>query len=464
MKKNKIGNYLITILLLAVCLLHTGCESFTEVDLPSNQLTAPAVFQDRATANAALAGVYAKIRDTGFLRGGANGIGSKMGCYADELDSYADATDNTSFFYTNSVLPTNPDITGWWADAYQIIYSANAIMEGTDASQALSQQDRDMLQGEALFIRALVHFYLVNIYGPIPYITTTDYRQNSQAGRVAKSQLYSYIIADLTESIEKLPGQYNNPERIRASKAVARALLARVYLFNHNWAEAAQTAEAVINDPVGFMLPDDLDTTFLKESGSTIWQLSAAGQGQNTEDGAHYIFTTTPPPTVALSEALMVAFEAGDLRKEHWTGALSDGGTTYYYANKYKHRGLTDASMEYQVVLRLAEQYLIRAEANLMLGNLSQAKQDIDLVRQKAGLAPTPAQSQQQLLAAILQERRVEFFTEGGFRFLDLSRLGLLDATLSTVKPGWDTTDALLPLPQTELLLNAHLAPQNPGY
>ncbi|WP_116789517.1 RagB/SusD family nutrient uptake outer membrane protein [Flavobacterium psychrotrophum] len=465
MKKIKIRNYLSrTALLLALCPIHTGCESFTEVDLPSNQLTATVVFQDRATANAALAAVYAKIRDTGFLRGGTNGIGSRMGCYTDELDFYAGATDNTSTFYTNSILPTNSDITGWWADAYQIIYSVNAIIEGTDASQALSQQDKQVLSAEALFIRALLHFYLVNLYGEIPYITTTDYRINMQATRMHQQEIYERLEADLIESVQNLPEIYTNPEKTRANKAVARALLARVYLFSQNWEAAADTASLVIADPSAFSIPDDLDTAFLKESTGTIWQLTPAGEGQNTEDGAHYIFTTTPPPTVALTPGLVAAFEPGDLRKQHWIAEMGETGNLWYYASKYKQRGLTSVSLEYQIVLRLSEQYLIRAEANLMLGNISQARQDLDVIRQKAGLAPTAAQSQGQLLAAIQQERRVELFTEYGHRFFDLKRYGIIDTALTGVKPGWDTTDALLPLPQNELLLNTHLAPQNPGY
>jgi hypothetical protein len=101
----------------------------------------------------------------------------------------------------------------------------------------------------------------------------------------------------------------------------------------------------------------------------------------------------------------------------------------YYYAYKYKQRGLTATSMEYQVLFRLAEQHLIRAEANIRLGNLSAAAADINLIRQRAGLSPTTAVSQQQLLDVLLHERRVELFTEQGHRFLDLKRFGLLEAT-----------------------------------
>lgn len=456
-------NRIILILGIMLALLLSACESFTEVDLPSNQLTAEAVFQDPATADAALAAIYIKIRDTGFFRGGNNGLGSTMGCYTDELDFYGGATDSGNYFYTNNLLASNGTISSWWADAYQIIYSANAVIQGVAGSQGLSPEQKQSLTGEALFLRALVHFHLVNLYGPVPYCTTTDYRQNMQVSRTPTDQVYAQLIADLTAAVDALPEGYSNTEKVRANKAVARALLARVYLFNQNWAEAAQLATSVITDANGFTLAEDLDAVFLKESSETIWQLSPAAQGQNTEDGAHFIFTTTPPPTVALTSGLIAAFETGDLRKEHWTAALGTDQAQYYYAYKYKQRGLTSTSMEYQVLFRLAEQHLIRAEANIRLGNLSVAAADINLIRQRAGLSPTTAVSQQQLLDVLLHERRVELFTEQGHRFMDLKRFWLLEATLNT-KPGWNTTDTLLPLPQNELLLNSNLSPQNPGY
>jgi hypothetical protein len=72
--------------------------------------------------------------------------------------------------------------------------------------------------------------------------------------------------------------------------------------------------------------------------------------------------------------------------------------------------------------------------------------------------------SQQDILSAILHERRVEFFTELGHRFFDLKRTNHLDDALSSVKVGWNSTDSLLPLPESELTLNPNLNPQNPGY
>ncbi|MBC7458801.1 MAG: RagB/SusD family nutrient uptake outer membrane protein, partial [Bdellovibrionaceae bacterium] len=88
----------------------------------------------------------------------------------------------------------------------------------------------------------------------------------------------------------------------------------------------------------------------------------------------------------------------------------------------------------------------------------------LNKIRLRAGLVETIAVSQQQLIEAISQERRWEFFTEYGHRFFDLKRTSTINTTLSGIKPGWDDTDVLFPLPQTELAANPNLRPQNPGY
>ena len=108
--------------------------------------------------------------------------------------------------------------------------------------------------------------------------------------------------------------------------------------------------------------------------------------------------------------------------------------------------------------------YLIRAEARVFFGDLEGAKNDLNKIRNRASLANTPAETEQELLDAIIQERRIEFFSELGHRFFDLKRTGKINNTLSPVKLGWNVMDALWPIPESELLLNPNLLPQNPGY
>jgi starch-binding outer membrane protein, SusD/RagB family len=118
------------------------------------------------------------------------------------------------------------------------------------------------------------------------------------------------------------------------------------------------------------------------------------------------------------------------------------------------------------MVLRLAEQYLIRAEANLKLGDLAGAASDINTIRSRAGLGNTPASTETDLLHAIAQERRIELFTEWGHRWLDLRRYGIVDAVLGPLKgASWNTTDQLYPIPLTQIQNDPAMShAQNPGY
>ena len=451
-------------LLVGVVILFSGCDSFVDVDLPSSQLNASSVFDEKATANAAMTDIYSKLRDSGLLTGRASGMSIALANYADELDYYGASVVDTQHFYNNSILPANGTVSEWWSSSYNIIYSANTVYEGVSASTKLSQADKDQLMGEALFVRGLVHFHLANLFGNIPYITTTSYEQNQVVHKMLVAEVYNHVIADLEDAKLLLPANYFGGLRIRPNKLVASALLARVYLYNGNNAEAGNNASAVINENGTYSLVTDFDAAFLKGSTSTLWQLIPPNEGTNTEEGANLIFTSGPPSFDALTTELVNAFEPGDLRKTHWTNAITDGTDTWYHSFKYKQQSFTGTTEEYSIVLRLPEMYLIRAEARAKGGFTIGAKDDLDVIRNLAGLPNTTASNQQDILNAILRERRVEFFTEGGHRFFDLKRASQLDTVLSLVKPGWSSNEALFPLPESELLLNPNMLPQNPGY
>nr|WP_315155694.1 RagB/SusD family nutrient uptake outer membrane protein [uncultured Flavobacterium sp.] len=442
----------------------TACDSFTEVPLPSSQLTAPDIFENKATASAAMVDIYSKIREHGLLTGYNSGLSSQLGLYADELDYYGlpgTAQDN---FYRNSLLSSDPDIAELWNSSYSQIYTVNAVTEGVAKSAGLSPIDKDQLTGEALFVRALIHFYLVNCFGPVPYITITDYRENSTVHRLAVTEVYERIKIDLQQAVTLLPEQYIGEGRVRPNKWAAQALLARVCLYLQQWDEASNAASVVLNQTELYQWPTDINSVFGKESFSTIWQLMPATDGANTYEAGTFIFTLGPPPSVAITDNLFNAFTNEDLRKSQWIQAVSDGTSTWYHACKYKEKSNTGTSVEYSIVLRMAEQYLIRSEARAHAGDLIGAKEDLNKTRNLAGLGNTTASTADEIITAVLEERRLEFFTEFGNRFFDLKRTEKLDQTLSAVKPQWNTTDRLLPIPESELLLNPNLLPQNEGY
>jgi len=443
-----------------------SCDSFVDVELPKSQLTTVTVFEDYATANAALIDTYANIRDKGMLTGTGLGISNQLGNYADEITSTQNPNNPSLNFYNNSLLPSNTSISGYWNITYNQIYEANAVIEGVAASKNLSIEQKKQLTGEALFIRTLLHFYLVNLFGDAPYISQTDYKKNSTVTRAPTVEVYQNSITDLENAVAVLPEATtaSDLERVRPNKSTAQALLARVYLYNKSYPEAANMASAVLNQEGLYGLEQNITKVFLIGSKETIWQLQSGNAGVNTAEASFFTFTSGPPPLVSLSDNLVNSFGSNDLRKSNWIKTITKGTSTWYHAYKYKENKSTSVSKEYSIVFRLAEQYLIRAEARAQQGDLIGAKEDLNKIRHRAGLTDTTASSQQEIFDAILQERRWELFTERGQRFFDLKRTQKLDNTLTGLKLGWNTTDSLFPIPQSELSANPNLLPQNPGY
>lgn len=442
----------------------SACSGFTDIDLPASQLTSTAVFEDKTTANAAMLDIYSKIRDKGLLTGYSSGLSCQLGLYADELMYYGIAGTSQSNFYNNTILPTDAALNELWNSSYNQIYAANTVIQGVTASAALSEADKQQLTGEAVFVRGLIHFYLVNTFGSIPYITTTDYKKNSTVSKIPEKLVYELIKKDLELAADLLPKAYVGSDRTRPNKFAAKAVLARVYLYMQLWNEASNTASSVLNQTDLYIWPPSLNTVFEKQSLSTIWQFMPNLTGANTYEGNIFIFLQGPPPTVALSQDLIGAYSSDDLRKTLWLKSVSNGSSVWFHPYKYKKQSNTGTSVEYSVVLRLAEQYLIRAESRAHSGDLIGAKEDLNKTRNLAGLPNTNAVTAEEILENVFIERRLELFTEFGHRFFDLKRTGRIDVILSKTKPQWNSNDKVLPLPESELLLNPNLNPQNEGY
>ena len=444
-----------------------SCKKFVAVDPPSTDLISSTVFINDANATAAVVGIYSQIMESisGFASGGIQSFTTLGGLSADELLSPSSAA-TLGEFYTNSIKPTNPTIAASWTQSYRYIFFANSILEGLAKSSGVSASTKKQLEGEAKFIRAWLHFHLVNYWGDVPYITTTDHRVNALQKRLPSADVYQRIIVDLTEAQTLLSQSLaGNTERIRPDKWTATALLARVYLFNKDWPKAEAEANVLLNNPL-FSLQPDVNAIFLKNSTETIWQLKPVIPDYNASEGYNFILKGTPQNT-ALHPVLVTSFEPGDKRKESWIDSIQVGSNRYYFAAKYKIKGGNPGTLlkEYSIVFRLAEQYLIRAEALANQNKLAAALSDINLLRSRASLPALSGLTQAALLLQLEKERRAELFTEwGGFRWMDLKRTNRDDAVLNLVKaPNWQLTDRLYPLPQTEIQKDPNLA-QNPGY
>jgi len=448
------GMYLACAILL---LLHTQCKRFVEVDDPTNQISQSAVFKEKSTALSALADIYANLRSSSVLDGTLSGANYLTGCYTDEL-AIINNQQGERPFYDLTVQSTTSDLDYLWVSAYKNIYASNNIIEGVAKSTGyLDEATRNSLTGEAMAIRAILHLYLSELFGEIPYVETTDYKTNQSISKNTLPQIYSKLKRDLQMAEGLISETYPAADRTRLNKAAVRLLLARVYLYDEDYANARHYANLVIGNPA-YALEPELGNVFLKEAKSTVWQFAPVEKGANTLEGRTFIILNTPPPRAFLTQNLLNSF-ADDLRLSQWTKSITDGTTTYTYPYKYQQYSKTPVSLEYSVILRIEEAYLIAAEAENNLGNTVAALQRLSSIRGRAGLITPSLASQQVLADMILSERRHEFFTEGGHRFFDLKRLGLLDSTMTTVKPQWQTYMQNWPLPQRELLVNPNLNP-----
>jgi hypothetical protein len=463
---NYISKYKTILIPAILCLQMSSCKKFVEAKPPIDQLTTAEVFSDDASAESAMRGLYIQMRGGNTYLFANGGMTLFTGLTGDELvNRTASATYDP--YAKNAIISTDYTIDNYiWLDAYKYIYQANALIENTQASPSLSAPVKQQITGEAKFIRAFCHFYLFNLFGTIPLSTTTDYKVTSIQERADSATVYAQIVLDLKDATQTLSASYPSDDKGRVNKWAAVSLLNRVYLYTRDWKDAEQGAAAVINS--GMYSLDSLNAVFLAASDEAILQLTPTSFSSNTTEGFDFVPSSpTTRPTFLINSNLLNAFEPGDERRIAWIDSSIIGGSTYYYPYKYKVRS-SSPPVEYYIILRLGEQYLIQAEALAQEGNLSQAMASLDMIRTRAGLPSIamtdPVISQQDLLQAIYHEEQVELFAEWGHRWFDLKRTGRIDQVLGSEKSSvWAPTDAYYPIPNNEILSNPRLT-QNPGY
>jgi hypothetical protein len=454
--KKKHTNWLIAILGLIFVFHSSGCRKFLEVNQISDQLYADQVFENEGTSNSAIAAIYHQSKNLiipTVLFGSL---------YGDDVKSYS----ANAFYdnFSNNVLRST-DETLPWNSLYAVIYASNAAIEGLNQSKGISEKARSYYIGEAKFNRAFCYFYLVNLFGDVPFITSTDLSKNAKPFRTSTLEIYQLIVSDLIEAQTLMANDYafTGGERTRANNFVASALLARVYLYLKDYGKAESQASKVINSGLYSLLPNPTGI-FAKNNTEAILQL-ANNSSENNQIASNFLFTATPG--MQCTRYLLEAFETNDLRKSNWIKSQVYGVTGETIMYPYKFTSTEINPNEFYTVLRLSEQYLIRAEARAMNGDLNGCVDDVNLIRFKHGglssALPAPV-SVNDAMDLIIHERQVELFTEGMHRFLDLKRTGRLEAVKLAENPTtWKSEAALYPIPLTEMQRNPNLF-QNPNY
>jgi hypothetical protein len=479
--------------LMACILVFSGCKKYLQVDAPETKISTRTAFNNDNTATAVLTGIYAQLSDNYI-----NAVNLPATSFFEELSAdnlvLADVAGRPELaVYSQNNLDPTYSINGnqtYWTNTYKLLYTINSAIEALTNNTSLTPAVDKRLLGEAYFLRAFCYFYLTNLYGDVPLILTPNYIQNTKAGRTSSADVYNQIVVDLDNAEPLLDNNYaaldvtkTTTERVRPNLAAVNALKARVYLYQKNY-QAAETAATKVITQAALYSFSSLDKVFLKNSSETIWALQPVNVGYNTREGQLY---NIPPDgldyerPVYASASLLSSFEAGDARKDNWvTTITTTGGDTYSYPSKYKVPFIDGSTnqTEYTIVLRLSEQYLIRAEARNEQGNMAGAIGDINVLRTRSRAAatlstPNPlpdisaSLTQTQLRDKILNERRVELFTEWGHRWFDLKRSNTLDAVMTQaelIKGGtWANYKRVCPIPLSDILLNPAIT-QNPGY
>lgn len=442
-----------------------SCKKLIEVPPPQDQLETGTVFANDMNARDAILGIYSNMMSTPrtLLNAGASVYVSLS---ADDLTRVLSFPTEDAFT-TNALTSQNVPCGNLYTLAYTSINQANVVRSELAVSTGVSAAARRQLTGEADFVRAILYFYLTNLYDSVPLVTGTDYAANAVKPRSSMTDVYGQVVTDLKEAQNLLSEAYAtggaSNDRTRPNLLAATALLARVYLYQKNWQQAEQQATAVIADSSLYQL-EDLTNVFRTSSREAIWQLQPVANSRTLEATSFIPPTSSlSRPTYVLTPFLQNAFEAGDQRRTYWTGKKMVLGTNYVYPAKYKATTDTASIKEYSTILRLAEQYLIRAEAAAQQGEITLATADLNTIRKRAGLPPVSGLDRDGLLAAIAHERQVELFAEEGHRWLDLKRTGQVNNVLGIEKPGWRAQAVLYPIPFTELQHNVYLT-QNPGY
>lgn len=450
------------IYLLVISIIMCSCEQLIETELSTNQIPSDMVFENNDTAYGALSNLYAELQNRSVLSGGSNGIGALMGSYTDDLNCYIQNPPNASFdLYHNIHVSTNTTIKNVWTTAYKQIFMANSIIEGVEKSHKLSSETKNRIRSEAVFVRAILHYYLSQLFGPIPYVTSTDYTINQSISKNSEGEILLNIETDLQNIIPHIQDTYTHAERIYPNRKTVELFLAIVLVHQKKWNEAEVLVNGVLQSTL-YSHENDYTKTFKKDGSHILWQLKPLKAGLPTQEANLYGFSTAAPINYDLSIGLVSLFSSIDQRRQHWISEVIIQQTAFYRNDKY--RNIINNMDEYSIVFRLEEAFLLMAEIKAQQNQHSTSLLYLNAIRQKAGLNPINAvTTQDHLIQEILHEYRREFFAERAIRFLTLKRMNQLPI-LSVSKSNWQDYHSKWPIPSSEISLNPKLSPQNYGY
>jgi len=491
MKINRIKIFTVTFCLV----LLISCEKWVDIKEPTNLIGVNVIFEDTNSVKTLMGDMYYQMSGGGGQH--FSNIAYRSALICDELKFKPESTIPVGY---NNIIESyycsyssSSIIFSFWNSWYNPVFQANVLLERLPAvnNANFPEAKKREYAGVAHTIRAWKHYDLARCYGDVPLIESTSVDLASAAGRTAQSAIFNFVIEDLKKASDELPTTKGAVQLINC-KFQAQSSLARVYLQTEKWAEAEIAATSVINSGL-YSIEPDLNKVFKRGSKEIIFAIGDSRATGNVYNGRANILnmlysssqisnlTSSNMNYIAgasvqfatLSDQLMNSFESSDKRAidGNWVKKYSYNSYNFVIPYKYKvslstlDNNLAVSAPEDEVWIRLAEIYLIRAEARANQNKISEAAADLNVIRNRAGLANTTANDKATLLTAIENERWHELFLEG-HRFFDLSRSGKLDAVISAIPfkaANWASYKKYWPIPETYLFQNPWLK-QTAGY
>lgn len=366
-------------------------------------------------------------------------------------------------FGNKEITSANGAAGALWGSIYRTIYISNFILENLPEVVGVSQLVRDNLMATAHFMRGYAFFVGAYTYGGIPLVTNTSLDENANIPRADMDDVLDQALEDLNTAAEMIPVLDTNPAFV--SIWAVYATLARFHLYDENWDQAIDFATEVI-DSEEFLLSqeftdivlDDFPTGSILEVGYTLND----DPGTSTY-GLNNLFEARRE-VIPSNQAVfsLTSDESGDRRftmffNPEELGGIDNGWTVAKY-------GTADEDNNNIIIFRIAEMYLIRAEANVQLNNLEEAEDDINLLRERANAPLVEFVNRSQALLLIENERLYELAYEG-HRWYDLIRTGRIDDVMNAFSPNWRPAFEKWPIPIGEIQNNPALqGDQNEGY
>ncbi len=478
--------------ILALCAglgLATACrDKFLDLR-PISEASSATFYKTASDLSNALSGAYSALQ--------LNGQYSELFIVAelpsdDTFPSLSGSVTDQDEFDKFYLRTTNPYLAARWNDGYRGIYRTNTVIDRSRGIE-MNEELKARYVAEAQFLRALMYFNLVRVFGDVPLVVKEIEKaeEGYGYGRNPAAEVYTQIIQDLTEAEATLPVTYPAAEAGRATKGAAKALLGKVYLTLGRHADAAGKLKEVIDLGVYDLLPSYADVFAPgnknhKESVFAVqYKKGSLGEGNRMpnafapENSGNAVIQFGGDGQNRPHNDLLAAYEPNDPRKDFSTATSyrnAQGQTVQYnYVKKYADVPAVKYDNDNNFpVIRYADVLLMYAEALNAVGYVpdGEAFTALNRVRQRVSLPVKTAAdltTQAAFQEAVLQERRVELAFEG-HRWFDLVRTGKAlevlqaKAALIGIRTGVTADNLLFPVPQSQIDINPTKIEQNRGY